>query len=106
MRLIFRILALFALAVAVVMAVIDATRTIAADAWTFTPLGESWQASFPDALLSVQRFIQARTVSYLWDPVMTSILSLPGWLVFSALAFILYAIGYRRRRPGDLLAAR
>jgi len=106
MRLIFRLLALVALAVAVVMAVVDATRTIAADAWTFTPLGESWRAQFPDSLLSLQRFMEAYGVSFLWDPVMTTILSLPGWLVFAVLAFVLHAIGYRRRRPGDLLAAR
>jgi len=106
MRFIFRLLALFALAVAVVMAVVDATRTIAADAWTYTSLSESWQANFPDSLLSFQRFVEAHTIPFLWDPVMTSILSLPGWLVFAVLAFVLHALGYRRRRPGDLLAAR
>ena len=40
-RFVFRVLALFALAVAVVMAVLDATRSIGASRLMLTPLGES-----------------------------------------------------------------
>ncbi|WP_309082524.1 hypothetical protein [Chelativorans sp.] len=103
MRFIFRLLALFALSVAVVMAVIDATRTVAADAWTFTPLGESWRGTWPETLASLQRFLEGSRAPVLWDPVMTFILTLPGWLVFAALALLLFAIGHRRRRPGGSL---
>jgi len=31
-----------------------------------------------------------------WDPALTSVLALPGWLVFAALSLLLYAIG---RKP-------
>ncbi|WEX09316.1 hypothetical protein [Chelativorans sp. AA-79] len=105
MRFIFRLLALFALAVAVVMAVVDATRTIAAGAWIFTPLGESWRENFPETLVAIQHFLKAHHVPFLWDPAITSILLLPGWLVFALIAFLFHAAGRRRHRPGDLLAA-
>ena len=97
-RLFFRILAVFALAIAVVMAVIDATRSIAADALTFTPLGESWYAVSPDTLNLAQAVIQRYTFPFIWDPVIIQILTLPGWVVFFALSLIFYIVGYRRRR--------
>ncbi|WP_295810829.1 hypothetical protein [uncultured Nitratireductor sp.] len=98
LRLFFRILAVFALAIAVVMAVIDATRSIAASALTFTPLGESWYSVSPDTLNQAQALIQRYTFPVIWDPVIIHILTLPGWLVFIALALIFYVVGYRRQR--------
>ncbi|MDV6227154.1 hypothetical protein R2G56_12725 [Nitratireductor aquimarinus] len=97
-RLIFRILALFALAVAVVMAVIDATRSIAASALVVTPLGESWYSVSPDTLNLSQALIQRYTFPVIWDPAIIYILTLPGWLVFAVLALLFHAIGYRRKR--------
>ncbi|MBN7761536.1 MULTISPECIES: hypothetical protein [Nitratireductor] len=97
-RLIFRILALFALAVAVVMAVIDATRSIAASALIVTPLGESWYSVSPDTLNLSQALIQRYTFPVIWDPAIIYILTLPGWLVFAVLALLFHAIGYRRKR--------
>ncbi|MBN7758474.1 hypothetical protein JF546_09925 [Nitratireductor aquimarinus] len=97
-RLIFRILALFALAVAVVMAVIDATRSIAASALIITPLGESWYSVSPDTLNLSQALIQRYTFPVIWDPAIIYILTLPGWLVFAVLALLFHAIGYRRKR--------
>ena len=41
-RFLFRLLASLALAVAVIMAVLDVTRTIAASHLVLTPLGASW----------------------------------------------------------------
>ena len=41
-RFLFRFLATIALAVAVIMAVLDATRTVAAGEWVMTSLGTSW----------------------------------------------------------------
>lgn len=100
-RFLFRLLASIALAIAVIMAVVDATRTVAASALVLTPLAESWASVFPDSLAAVQEFLADRIHPAAWDPVMTSVLALPGFVVFAALAFILYAIGRRpRRRAG------
>ncbi|MCR4268935.1 hypothetical protein [Nitratireductor sp. ZSWI3] len=101
-RFLFRVLAIFALAVAVVMAVIDATRSIAASALTFTPLGESWFSVSPGTLNLAQAVVQRHTLPVLWDPLAVFILTLPGWLVFAALSLLFYAIGRKRNRALSL----
>ena len=102
LRLLFRLLAMLALAVAVIMAVLDATRTIAAEQLVLTPLATSWMAVSPDTLETARSFVQSRMHPLFWDPVLVRILDLPGFVVFAALAFLFYAIGKPRRRVGRL----
>lgn len=102
MRFVFRLLSLFALAVAVIMAVVEATRMIAAASWKFTPLERSWQAASPGSYYLLREALVENGLSLLWDPVLVSVLALPGWAVFSALALVLYAAGRRRRHAGTL----
>ena len=100
-RFFFRLLATFSLAVAVIMAVIDATRTIASSQLVLTPLGTSWITVSPDTLAALQGFIAERAHPLLWDPVVASILAQPGAVVFSVLALLLYAVGRKpERRAG------
>ncbi|NGO55194.1 hypothetical protein [Allomesorhizobium camelthorni] len=103
LRLLFRLLAMLALAVAVIMAVLDATRTIAAEQLVLTPLATSWITVSPDTLETARSFVQSRMHPLFWDPVLVRILNLPGFVVFAALAFLFYAIGRKpRRRVGRL----
>jgi hypothetical protein len=97
-RALFRLLAMFSLAVAVIMAVLDATRTVAAQTLVMTPLVSSWQSNWPDGLASFQSFVEGRVAGFLWDPVITAILSLPGFAIFALIAFLLYAIGRKPER--------
>jgi len=99
-RFFFRLFATLVLAGAVIMAVLDATRTVAASALVMTPLGESWSATFPASLASLQAFLEAK-VSWLWDPILTAILKLPGFAVLGAIAFLLYAIGHKPEHLRD-----
>ena len=98
LRFLFRVMAMVALAIAVIMAVLDATRTIAASTLVLTPLNTSWLNVSPDSFAAVQAFLIDRTHPLLWDPAMVFILNRPGFVVFGALAFLLYAIGRRPRR--------
>lgn len=101
LRFLFRFLSTISLAIAVVMAVLDATRSVAASALVMTPLGRSWLAVSPETLASAQKFAETALHPLLWDPVVAGILALPGFVVFGLLALILYAIGYRpERRAG------
>ena len=93
-RFLFRVLALLVLAGAVIMAVLDATRTIANASLVLTPLGESWNAAFPAALGSLQSLLESKA-PWLWDPALVAVLKLPGFLVLGVLAFALYAIGHK-----------
>ena len=97
MRILFRLVAMFALAFAVVLAVIDLTRIIANSEWTFTPLLQTWRELAPESLIEMREALE-RQASFLWDPVVLSVLSLPGWLLFGLLSFTFYALSHRRRR--------
>ncbi|MCO5064052.1 MAG: hypothetical protein M9924_06500 [Rhizobiaceae bacterium] len=93
-RFFFRLLAIFTLAGAVVMAVLDATRTVANSSLTMTPLGESWSAAFPATLESLRLFLETHA-PWLWDPAFAALLKLPGFLVLAVIAFLLYAFGHK-----------
>jgi hypothetical protein len=97
-RAFFRLLAMISLAVAVIMAVLDATRTVAAKTLVMTPLLTSWQAGWPDGLAAFQAFVEQKLAGFLWDPVATALLGLPGFLIFLVIAFLLYALGRKPER--------
>jgi len=102
---IFRIAGLFTLALAVVMAMLDITRSITASAFVLTPLGVSWNSVNPQTLAALKT--SANSVSpFLWNPIATFVLSLPGWLVFWLLAMVLLWLGMRRGNPYGRFARR
>jgi hypothetical protein len=104
-RFLLRVLAMVALAVAVIMAVLDATRTIAASQLVMTPLGSSWSSASPDTLASAQAFVEQKMHPLLWDPVIVQLLALPGFVVFGAASLVLYAVGRRPERRLGRFAA-
>jgi len=103
-RFLFRLLSVFALSVAAIMAVLDATRSLAASAPVVTSLATEWSAASPDTLEAVRHFVDARLPSPFWDLLIAPVLSLPGFVVFAVLAFLLHTAGRRPRRPSGHLA--
>ncbi|EXL09638.1 hypothetical protein [Aquamicrobium defluvii] len=97
-RFLFRLAAMVSLSVAVIMAVLDATRSVAASQLVTTPLKTSWNAVSPDTLGAAEMFVRERINPLLWDTAVNWVLALPGFAVFAGLALLLYAIGYRRER--------
>lgn len=96
-RLLLRIVATVSLAAAVILAVVDATRSLALNALVTTPLGMTWEAMSPATLSALQRNLSA-AADVLWDPVAVSILALPGFVVFAAIALIFFILGRQPRR--------
>ena len=84
------------------MAVLDATRSIAASELVMTPLATSWIGVSPDTFSAVQSFLTDRVHPLAWDPAAVFVVRQPGFAVFAVLAFLLHAIGHkpRRRRGG------
>ena len=97
-RFLFRLLAMIALSVAIIMAVLDATRTIAASRLVLTPLNTSWLTVSPDTLAALHAFVADKLHPLVWDPGIVFVLNQPGFAVFGVLAFLLYAIGRRPER--------
>lgn len=107
MRFLFRLLATISLGVAVIMAVLDATRTVAASQLVTTPLATSWAAVSPDSLSAAEQFVRLELHPMLWDSAIAPLLDLPGFVVFAILAFLLHAIGRKpARRGGSFIAER
>lgn len=94
-----RLLSMVLLAIAVIMAVLDATRSIAAGNWVMTPLATSWAAFSPESLSSFQALITSSLPGMAWDPVMLTLLGLPGFAVFACLS-LLAALAGRRKTHG------
>ena len=100
-----RLLSMILLAVAVIMAVLDATRSIAADTVVMTPLGASWAALSPDSLGRFEALVRASLPAPAWDPVALVLLGLPGFAVFGALSLLVALAGRRRPRRERRFAA-
>jgi len=96
---------MIALAVSVIMAVLDATRSVAASHLVMTPLKTSWNAVSPETLAAAESFVREKVQPLLWDTVIDWVIGLPGFAVFAALAFLLYMIGYKQARRASRLAA-
>ena len=98
MLLILRILGVWLLLLAMVAAVVDATKSLAGGgAWAVTPMGEQWQALSPETLQDVKAAIETNVGPFLWDPVMTTILHAPTWVVFGILGVLLFWLGQKRK---------
>ncbi|GGE89540.1 hypothetical protein H1W37_12905 [Stappia taiwanensis] len=101
-RFFLRLFGLALVAVALVTIVLDGTQTIAASAWSTTPLGQYWYQISPTSLNITQAAIQRHVNPVLWDPVLLTLLVQPVWVVAGPLGFLLLWLGERRwsrRRP-------
>ena len=99
MRMLLRIMGVWLLLLAMVAAVIDATKSLAAGgAWVFTPQGQQWQALSPETLRDAKAAIESSVSPMVWDPIMTTILDAPTWVVFGILGVLLYWLGQKRKQ--------
>ena len=91
-----RLLSMVLLAVAVIMAILDATRSIAAGTVVITPLRSSWMAFSPQSLAGFETLARENLPGLVWNPVLLWLLSLPGFAIFAVL-WLLFALAGRRR---------
>jgi hypothetical protein len=98
MRFVLRTLGIWLLLLAMVAAVVDATKSLAGGgAWAMTPLGEQWRQLFPEMLDGFRQWVINTVGDWLWDPILLSILAAPTWVVFGILGVFLYWLGQKRK---------
>jgi hypothetical protein len=96
-RLLFRFLGVLLLAAAFAALIIDGTKSIAANAVLYTPTADTAAQIFPEKFKLLQpALVQLQPL--LWDPVMTSILRLPIWIIIAVAGIICLLLG-RKPRP-------
>jgi hypothetical protein len=98
MLLLLRIIGVWLLLLAMVAAVIDATKSLAGGGqWVVTPMGEQWKQLAPDTLTAAQAWVESHAGKFLWDPVIVTILHAPTWVVFGIIGVLLYWLGQKRK---------
>ncbi|MEJ2228805.1 MAG: hypothetical protein P8Y67_11325 [Alphaproteobacteria bacterium] len=67
-------------------------------AMTFMSVYEHWEILSPSTLAQAKQVVEGVN-SYLWSPVLMTILVLPAWFVTMGIGVLLYVIGYQPPRP-------
>lgn len=97
-RLISRFLGFWIFAAALVALVHDGARSIAASSAVVTSLGELWFSISAPSLNLTQAVIERYIGSFVWNPVLVSILQAPAAVVLMVIALIFAFFGRRPRR--------
>lgn len=94
------------LALALIAAVLDLTRSIAASKVLITSFGDLWRGISQATLLNLQQMVETIIHPYVWNPLISSFIALPGWLVLWMVSMLLLWIGKRRDNPYGRFASR
>lgn len=97
MRLVLRVIGTLLIAFAVILVIIDGTRSLAANGLVFTPLEATWQGMHPVSLAAVRDFLGTRLFGPLLDPVVSAVLNVPGWAAVGIPGLLLAWAGRSRR---------
>lgn len=92
----FRLFSALTFAGALIAAVIDSARSIAASSLSLTSFAELWGSYAPASLGRVQDSAPAFLGAGLWSTVSNFVLAMPAAAVLMALAILFYALGYKR----------
>lgn len=96
MRLVVRTLGTWLLSIAVILAVIDGTKSLAANGVVTTPLGDLWTSLNAGSLQWVQTFLESRFFGPVLTPMLASLLSVPSFAVIGVPAIVLAFLGRSR----------
>lgn len=97
MRLLLRVLGTLLIALAVILLIIDGTKSLAANAIVFTPLSDTWTTVNAESLAAVRGFLETRFFGPLLETVVNALLSFPGWAVIGVPGILLAWAGRSRR---------
>lgn len=95
-RFLFRVMASFCFATAIMFTVMDATRSIGASQLVLTPLADSWDLILDGTREQASQWLAAKVHPMASDPVLSTFVSWPTFAVFAGFALLFYLIG---RRP-------
>lgn len=97
MRLALRLLGTWLLAIALILLIVDGTKSLAATSVVLTSLDEVWSWLNADSLAAFRMFLQSRLFGPLLEPATEAALALPAWLVLAVPGAIFAWLGRSRR---------
>lgn len=104
MRLILRIAGTWLIGLALVLLVIDGTKSLGANGLVYTSLAQLWTQLHPPSLESVQAFFASRFFADLLDATLKAVLDYPAFAVFGGPGILLALAGRKPRRERYLRA--
>ncbi|MEQ1768279.1 MAG: hypothetical protein ABL879_00410 [Devosia sp.] len=97
MRLLLRTLGTLLIAVAMILLIIDGTKSLAANTIVTTSLNDSWQQIHAASLEQFRTFLASRFFGAVLETVASAILNFPGWAVIGLPGIFLAWAGRSRR---------
>jgi hypothetical protein len=97
MRLLLRIVGTILLAAALILAILDGTRSLGENAVVITSLGTTWDMVHQESLLQLRAFIESRFFGPLLEGVVSAVLGFPGWAVLALPGALLAWMGRSKR---------
>ena len=104
MRLILRIAGTWLIGLALVLLVVDGTKSLGANALVFTSLADLWTTVHPPSLQAVSSFFESRFFAALLDLALKAVLNYPAFAVFGLPGIVLALLGRKPRRERFLRA--
>ena len=97
MRLILRLLGTWFVGIALILLIIDGTKSLGANAIVLTSLGETWTMLHAQSLEQLRAFLATRFFGPLLDIVVTALLTFPAWAVLGIPGLFIAWLGRSRR---------
>lgn len=97
MRLLFRLVGTWLIGMAMILLIIDGTRSLAANRLIMTPFVDTWLTLHADSLVALRQFLATRFFGPLLETGVETILALPGWAVLVVPGLFIAWLGRTRR---------
>jgi hypothetical protein len=97
-RSLFRFIGVIFLAAGFILLVYDGAKSIADSRMYIYKLGQLWTDVHTSSMQAAQAKIQGSLPAQVWDPVITTLLNQPSWLVFGIIGILFILMG-RKRKP-------
>ncbi len=97
MRFVVRLLGTWLVGLALILLIIDGTRSLGANALLVTAFGDAWTWLHADSLAATRAFVQSRLFGPVIGATVEFVLSLPGWVVLAVPGILLAWLGRSRR---------
>jgi hypothetical protein len=97
MRLLLRIVGTTLLAAALILLILDGTRSLGESRLVMTSLGATWETVNAESLAQLRAFLATRFFGPLLESVVNAILGFPGWAVIGLPGILLAWLGRSKR---------
>jgi hypothetical protein len=97
MRLLVRILGTWLVGLALILLIIDGTRSLGANSLVLTSFGDAWMWLHAESLAATRAFLESRLFGPVLEVSIGIILGLPGWAVLAVPGVLLAWMGRSRR---------